>query len=150
MAQQADGGDRPRFARHQPAKPAVAYRSAVGRRESTAERMPVTTAFPKEHPGVVEIALRFSRYVGPRFIAGSVVLHFSTASSFSFTSEVQWPADNYEMAVREGVEDVLRRRLTGADSVAVVLKSIEWDDVASCALGFRQAAVAAAEAAFVV
>lgn len=110
----------------------------------------MTNTSPRSHPGSVEIAFRFSRHVGPRFIAGSVVLHFSSAASFSFTSEVQWPEDNYDTAVREGVEDVLRRRLAGTDSATVVLKSIEWDEVASCADGFKRAAAVATEAAFVV
>ena len=105
---------------------------------------------PKNHPGAVEIALRFSRHVGPRYVSGAVVLHFARAASFSFTSNATWPDENFDMAVREGVEDVLRQRLSTADSVAVVLKSIEWDAVASCALGFKQAASAATQAAFVV
>lgn len=104
----------------------------------------------KDHPGAVELGLRFSRHVGPRFISGSVVLRFARAASFSFSSEAVWPAENCDTAVREGVEDALRQRLTVSDSVAVVLKSIEWDAVASCALGFKQAASAATEAAFIV
>lgn len=105
---------------------------------------------PRNHPGEVEIGLRYSRHLGPRYVSGSVVLQFSLASSFSFASRVTWPDANYDGAVREGVEDALRQRGIAPDAVAVVLKAIEWDAVASCMIGFRQAACAATLAAFVV
>ena len=105
---------------------------------------------PKNHPGEVEVAFRYSRHLGPRYVSGSVVLNFSRAAFFSFASEATWPSEDYDAAVREGVEDALRQRLTASDSVAVVLKSIEWDNVESCAMGFTQAAFAATQAAFFV
>jgi hypothetical protein len=64
-------------------------------------------------------------------------------------SRVQWPsADNYETAIREAVEAVLQECQGHTETTRVVLTHIEWDDVASCEIGFKNAAVAATRAAF--
>jgi hypothetical protein len=104
----------------------------------------------KDHPAAVEVGLRYSRPVGGMTLRGCVVLSFSRAAAYSFASKATWPAENCDGAVREGVEEALGQRLTPSDSVAVVLKSIEWDPVGSSSLGFKQAAFAATQAAFVV
>jgi hypothetical protein len=62
-----------------------------------------------------------------------------------------WPtSDSYETAIRESIEGVLMERLGNLDRTRVTLKSIGWDEVASCEFGFRRAAKVATEAAFEV
>jgi len=102
------------------------------------------------HPGEVEITFAFSRHLGPRFMHGGVTLQFHGASSFVFRSEASWPQDNYDEHVRRGVEEVLASQEGRERGVAVVLKSIAWDPVSSCAEGFRRAAAAATRASLQV
>ena len=102
-------------------------------------------------PGQVEISIRYLRHVGPMNIQGSLTLQFDSLRPYSFIARVQWPGgSNYESAVREAVEEVLQERQGSLDSTRVVLTHIEWDDVASCEVGFRKAAAAATRAAFEV
>lgn len=101
--------------------------------------------------GGVEITFEYSRHVGPRFVHGSVTLQFDGHLPYEFLSTAIWPtSDNYERAIREGIEAVLREHLGGLEKTRVLLKRIAWDDVNSCELGFRHAARAATKAAFEV
>ncbi len=103
------------------------------------------------YPGQVEISFRYSRHVGGTFVHGGLTLQFDSLRPYSFVSRAQWPStDNYEMSIREVVEQVLQERQGHAETTSVVLKHIEWDDVNSCQLGFRRAAAAATRAAFEV
>jgi hypothetical protein len=100
-------------------------------------------------PGLVEVSFRFARPVGPRSVHGAVTLQFDASGPFSFRSEISWPtSDNYDRAVHEEVQAVIRKLQGHLDCTSVKLTAIEWDDVASCESGFRQAARAATEAAF--
>ena len=102
-----------------------------------------------KRPGQVEITFRYSRHVGPRYVHGGLTLQFDSLQPYAFVSRAQWPGtDNYETSIREAVEQVLRERQGQMESTLVVLKHIEWDDVASCEIGFKRAAAAATHAAF--
>jgi hypothetical protein len=104
-----------------------------------------------KHPGQVEITFKYSRHVGPTFVHGGVTLQFDALQPYGFSSRAQWPdAGNYETAVREAVEQVLRERQGQIETTQVILKAIEWDEVASCEVGFRKASQAATRAAFEV
>jgi hypothetical protein len=66
-------------------------------------------------------------------------------------SRAQWPGtDNYDTAIREAVEQVLKERQGHTESTLVVLTHVEWDKVDSCEIGFKRAAAAATRAAFEV
>ena len=68
---------------------------------------------------------------------------------YKFVSVAKWPAsDNYEPAIREAVEEVLRERQGHLDKTQVTLKRISWDEVNSCEVGFRRATLVATNAAF--
>jgi hypothetical protein len=86
-----------------------------------------------------------------RYIHGGLTLQFDSLRLYSFVSRAQWPStDNYEPSIREAVEQILRELQGHAESTLVVLTRIEWDEVASCQLGFERAAAAATRAAFEV
>jgi hypothetical protein len=104
-----------------------------------------------KHPGQVEITFRYSRHVGPTYVHGGRTLQFDSLRPYAFVSRAQWPStDNYEESIREAVEKVLLERQGHMESTSVVLKDVEWDEIASCQLGFRRAAAAATRAAFEV
>ena len=102
-------------------------------------------------PGQVEVAFRYSRHIGPKYIHGSVTLQFDAIQPYAFVSEATWPsADNYTASIQRAVEEVLQEKQGHLKSPRVVLKRVEWDDVDSCEIGFRRAAAAATRAAFEV
>jgi hypothetical protein len=104
-----------------------------------------------KHPGQVEITLRYSRHIGPKHVHGGLTLQFDSLQPYAFVSSAQWPStDNYETSIREAVERVLQERQGHTESTLVVLTHIEWDEVASCEVGFQRAAAAATRAAFEV
>ena len=106
---------------------------------------------PSKKPGQIEVTLNYSRHVGGKFVHGGVTLQFDSLRPYAFVSEAQWPStDNYEEAIRQAVEQILLELQGHMDFTLVVLKHIEWNDVHSCELGFRKAAVAATRAAFEV
>lgn len=85
------------------------------------------------------------------YIHGGLTLQFDSLQPYAFVTRAQWPSTaNYETSIREAVEEVLRERQGHMESTLVVLTQIEWDDIASCEVGFRKAAVAATRAAFEV
>ena len=105
----------------------------------------------RHHPGQVEITFRYSRHVGPKFIDGGLTLRFDALRPYAFESRALWPSsDNYDEAIRQAVEQVLRDRQGDLASTLVTLVAIEWDEFASCEFGFRKAATAATLAAFQV
>ncbi|HET9225427.1 MAG TPA: hypothetical protein VFR31_02075 [Thermoanaerobaculia bacterium] len=101
-----------------------------------------------QNTGQVEVSFSYSRHLGPRYIHGGVTLQLDALQPYSFSSLAEWPRESYESQIREAVEEVLREHQGHLRSTRVVLKRIEWDDTASCAAGFRQAALAACRAAF--
>ena len=104
-----------------------------------------------KYPGQVEISFRYSRHVGPKYVHGGLTLQFDSLKPYAFITRASWPGtDNYETSIRQAVEEVLRERQGHLASTLVVLKQIEWDDIASCEIGFRRAAAAATRAAFEV
>lgn len=101
--------------------------------------------------GQVTISFEYSRHLGSRFVHGSVQLSFDAFRPYSYHSEAIWPEEgNYEAAIRESVETVLKEQLGSLDKVAVILKSINYDPINSCEAGFSKTARAATEAAFKV
>lgn len=99
--------------------------------------------------GVVEVAFSYRRAAGGRSVHGGLTLHFDSMRPYSFDSQARWPAgDNYTSAIREVVEATLRECQGHVDSTAVLLVRIDWDDVNSCEIGFRNAAAAATLSAF--
>jgi hypothetical protein len=98
----------------------------------------------------VLVTFEYSRHMGPKFVHGGVSLRFDSSQPYSFESRVRWPADNYDAHVRAAVESVLLERCGVLDMCRVVLESIAWHEVDSCALGFERAARAATEMAFAV
>lgn len=101
--------------------------------------------------GQVEVSFSYSRHVGPRYIHGAVTLQLDATQPYSFSSVAHWPTgESYEAQIRESVEEVLLEHQGHLHKTSVVLKKIEWDDAASCEAGFRRAARAACQAAFIV
>ncbi len=101
--------------------------------------------------GGIEVALEFSRHLGPRYIHGAVTLQFDSHLPYAFVSSAIWPtSENYETAIREAVEEVLLERLGTLEKTRVLLKHVGWNEVNSCEAGFRRAARAATNAAFEV
>jgi hypothetical protein len=104
-----------------------------------------------KHPGQVEITFRYSRHVGPMHVHGGLTLQFDGLQPYAFVSRAQWPStDNYEASIREAVEQALRECQGHTTSTLVVLTQVEWDEVASCEVGFQRAAAAATRSAFEV
>jgi hypothetical protein len=82
---------------------------------------------------------------------GGVSLRIDGTKPYSFRSLVTWPGtENYDDAVRLGVEEILRERFGNLDQVAIVLESISWDEISSTYYGFNRAARAAILGAFEV
>lgn len=74
---------------------------------------------------------------------------FNSHLPYTFESTAVWPiSDNYEVAIRESVEEVLLAYLGDLSKTHVLLKCISWDEVSSCEAGFRHAACAATKAVF--
>ena len=102
-------------------------------------------------PGQIEIAFEYSRHLGPTFIHGAVRLQLDALQPYSFRSEAIWPTGgDFTDVVRLEVEATLMERAGSLSKISVILKSISFDPVASCAEGFRRATRAAIEAAFSV
>lgn len=98
-----------------------------------------------------QVTFEFLRHVGPRLVHGGVTLSFQASSQYEFVSQSQWPeADNYDSAVREGVEHVFMQRYGTLSGVKVILEQISWDSINSSKSGFHHAAVAATLAAISV
>ena len=90
-------------------------------------------------PGQVEITFEFRRYVGPRFLHAGLTLQYDALQAFSFSSVAVWPPQqNYEAAIREEVEAVLRERLGSLNCVRVTLKAVSVDDIDSSENSFRR------------
>lgn len=105
----------------------------------------------KKSIGEIEVSFAFARHVGPRLIHGAVTLLFDGSRRYSFKSDALWPrTDNYEDVVRIAIEEALQQVQGHLDSPAVILKSIQWDEVSSCKSGFERAARSAILAAFEV
>ncbi len=101
-------------------------------------------------PGEVTVHFEYTRHVGPRLVHGAVVLQFSRATSFQFTSVANWPgSDDYTVAVAEAVREVIAARGVLAQTSCTLI-SVRWDSMASCESGFAAAARAATLAAFEV
>jgi hypothetical protein len=100
--------------------------------------------------GLVKVTFNYRRFTGGRYIHGGVTLRFDSTRPYNFLSQAQWPpsGDNYEPAIREAVEATLRECQGHLDTPEVLLVRIDWDDVHSLELGFRNAAVAATLSAF--
>ena len=99
-------------------------------------------------PGYVTVRFQYSRHIGPRQVHGAVVIQFSPASTFQFTSAAQWPTSaDYSAAIERAVRDVLTVRGTLSQTSCRLL-SVGWDAVASCEVGFESAASAGTNAAF--
>ena len=78
-------------------------------------------------------------------------MQFNASKPYSFHSEALWPdGDDYTYVVREEVEATLLGQFGSLSKTSVILKSISFDPVNSCAEGFRRAARAAIEASFSV
>jgi hypothetical protein len=96
-----------------------------------------------------EVTLEFSQHIGPRYVHGAVTLLFDSNLPYEFVSTAVWPtSDNYESAIREGVEAVLLERIGRLSKTRVLLKRIAWNEVASCEIGFHRAAITATKVAF--
>jgi hypothetical protein len=105
----------------------------------------------RTNPGQVEIAFEYSRHLGAKFIHGAVRIQLNALQPYSFRSEAIWPVGrDYTDAVREEVEATLLERVGSLSKISVVLKSISFDPIESCAEGFRRATRAAIEASFSV
>ena len=105
----------------------------------------------RKNPGQVTFTFVYSRHVGPTFMHGGLTLKFDSLRPYAFVTRADWPsAANYDASIREAVEEVLRERQGHIRSTLVVLTQIEWDDIHSCEVGFRRAAMAATRAAFEV
>ena len=99
-------------------------------------------------PGYVTVRFEYGRVVGPRSIHGGVTLSFEPADTFTFASTVEWPSrDNYEHAVRRGIEAAFLESDGGLPASRVTLTGIVWNDLASCEAGFQAAARIATSAA---
>jgi hypothetical protein len=74
---------------------------------------------PAQLRGVFTVSYEYNRVVGPRSIYAKVVLCAGPAESFSFKSEVRWPAENLDDWVVDGILDALfcvqHRPLLGAE-----------------------------------
>ena len=103
----------------------------------------------RTNPGEVTVSFEFSRHVGPRFVHGAVTLQFSRGNGFEFRSEAAWPQEHYTAAIEGAVRDVLSE-LGALESTACLLRSVRWDEVNSCEVGFVAAAREATRAAFEV
>jgi hypothetical protein len=93
----------------------------------------------------VRVTETFRKYTGPRYIFGQVTLSAVPASEFGYSSQVDWPvgesAQLYEDSILEGILDViLAQRATTVLGIAVTLEEVAWDQVESCAYGYRMAA----------
>lgn len=112
--------------------------------EAWARRYPVAT--PAQVRGVLAVNFSYWQGFGGRIVAGEVVLNVSGGcESASFQSEAQWPQENLEEYVVEGITDAMYQFAGVPVGLSVTLKSIGWHEINSCGNGFY---VAAREAMF--
>ena len=97
----------------------------------------------------MEVTFSYRKAFGGKSVHGGVTLRFDSTRPDDFVSQAQWPSsDNYSEAIREVVEATLRECQGHLNSTEVRLVRIDWDNVNSCELGFRNAAAAATQSAF--
>ena len=102
-----------------------------------------------KNTGLVEVSFSYRRAAGGKSVHGGVTLRFDATRPYGLVSQAQWPAgDNYVPAIREAVEATLRECQGHLGSTEVLLVRIDWDEINSCELGFRNAAIAATLSAF--
>lgn len=107
--------------------------------EAWAKKYPVATAVQVR--GVLAVSFSYWQGFGGRIVAGEVVLNVSGGcESASFQSEVQWPQENLEDYVVEGIADAIHQFAGAPVGLSVTLKSIGWHEVNSCGSGFYFAA----------
>jgi hypothetical protein len=107
--------------------------------EAWAKKYPVATTISVH--GVVSVNFSYWQGFGGHIVAGEVVLSVSGGcESASFHSEAQWPQDNLENYVVEGIADAMHQFSGAPVGLSVTLKSIGWHDVNSSGSGFYFAA----------
>jgi hypothetical protein len=84
---------------------------------------------------------------GPKSLHGGVTIAYEGQYPLAFRSEVSRPeGENYEMAVRATMLELLLDNGIPVVGGVFILKSIAWDSINSCEIGFKIAALEATRA----
>ena len=95
------------------------------------------------------MSLHYKKLVGCRYLEAGLTLRFAAAREYSFASTAEWPAGcDYSNTVRLAVEEVLVRQHGAIPAIAVVLEEIAFHEIHSSQVAFKQATMAAVEAAY--
>ena len=91
---------------------------------------------------------RHTRIYGPLGEFAAVSLSATPSEAFSFVSHANWPRENYDTAILDGILDIfLCVGVSGVGSgAAFFVDSIEWHDVDSNAVAYYHASKAATKA----
>lgn len=98
--------------------------------------------------GMVTVGHEYERVLGPRSMYAKVSLSICTSEVFAFESRAQWPEENYDRWVLDGILD----SLFGWDSkpvlgARVVLEDVGWHPVNSAPIAYYRAAKIAVRSA---
>jgi translation elongation factor EF-G len=95
-------------------------------------------------PGICTVSHEFNRFLGPRSRFARVALSVEPADEFEYRSKVDWPFDNYDEWVIDGILDALigaqHRPLIGA---TFTLIDVGYHPVDSSPIAFYLAAKSA-------
>lgn len=94
-----------------------------------------------EARGVISVSFSYWQGFGGRIVAGDVTLGVEgSAEHPAFHSAAQWPQENLEGFVIEGIADAMYQFAGAPVGVSVTLKEVGWHEVNSCGSGFYFAA----------
>src|SRR5262245_9288183 len=111
--------------------------------ESEAMKAPST-------PGEVDVTIRYSKHLGPRYEAAGLRLqfHYNQAPGVRFCGAVN---DEYRASIERGISDAMARRFPDFPANGSIwIVEVDDDPVASSQVSFYHAAVAAVEQAYVL
>lgn len=89
--------------------------------------------------GMATISFALDIPLGPRSHVAGVTLSYEGQYSLQFVSKVDWPADNYEAAVRKGILSALEERGRHSIGGKFTLVSAKVHPIHSCEAAFTQA-----------
>jgi hypothetical protein len=98
------------------------------------KKYPLSAVVPTR--GVISVSFSYWQGFGGRIVAGDVTLSISGSDKPEFSSAAEWPHENLENFVCDGVIDAMYQYSGSLHGLAVALVSVRWHDVSSCGSGF--------------
>jgi hypothetical protein len=98
------------------------------------KKYPTSVVVPTR--GVISVSFNYWQGFGGRMVAGDVTLTISGSEKPEFSSVAEWPHENLEGFVCDGVIDAMHQYSGALHGLAISLVSVGWHDVSSCGSGF--------------